>query len=96
MSASAPVPAPPPRPGTPVPGPPGAGPGLAAGPPPRLGPPLVADAPGAAETGHAAVDAALARLDGLAEVPTEAHAALFEGVHEQLRQTLAALDQPRP
>ena len=42
------------------------------------------------------MDAALARLDGLAEVPSEGHAALFEAVHEQLRQTLAALDQPHP
>jgi hypothetical protein len=42
------------------------------------------------------VDEALARLGELAEVPAEGHAALFESVHEQLRQTLASLDQPHP
>ncbi|QMU71886.1 hypothetical protein [Streptacidiphilus sp. P02-A3a] len=51
---------------------------------------------GVEETGVAGVDAALARLEGLAEVPSEEHAAVFEAVHEQLRQTLAGLDQPHP
>jgi hypothetical protein len=50
----------------------------------------------APETGVAAVDEALARLEELADVPSESHAALFESVHEQLRQTLASLDQPHP
>lgn len=44
------------------------------------------------ETGHGAVDAALARLAGLGEVPTEAHAEVYEGVHQSLRDTLNALD----
>lgn len=48
------------------------------------------------ETGHPGVDAALGQLEQLAEVPTEARAELFEGVHQQLRDTLAALDQPHP
>jgi hypothetical protein len=79
----------------PMPGPPSSSAGAVPGPGPGPGPARVAP-PAPAETGHPAVDAALARLDDLAEVPSEAHAELFEGVHEQLRQTLAALDQPRP
>ncbi|MEY9967463.1 hypothetical protein ABIA33_005534 [Streptacidiphilus sp. MAP12-16] len=51
---------------------------------------------GLAETGHARVDAALALLGELDGVPTEAHAGVYEGVHEQLRDTLSALDEPRP
>jgi hypothetical protein len=49
------------------------------------------------ETGHPAVDEALSRLDALDGVPTEAHAPVFEGVHQQLRDTLSALDAaPHP
>ena len=55
--------------------------------------PPAADAPG---TGHAAVDAALAQLDGLAGMPTDAHAEVFESVHRTLRDTLSALDDPGP
>jgi hypothetical protein len=49
-----------------------------------------------AETGHPGVDAALARLDELDGVPTEAHAQVFEDVHQRLRGTLSALDAPHP
>jgi hypothetical protein len=48
------------------------------------------------ETGVEAVDAALGRLEELADVPAEGQAAFFESIHEQLRQTLASLDQPHP
>ncbi|WP_042440768.1 hypothetical protein [Streptacidiphilus albus] len=48
------------------------------------------------ETGHPGVDAALGQLEQLADVPTGARAELFESVHQRLRDTLAALDQPRP
>ncbi|MFI8083933.1 hypothetical protein ACIF6L_24390 [Kitasatospora sp. NPDC086009] len=47
-------------------------------------------------TGHPAVDAALARLEALDGVPTEAHVAVYEDVHQRLTDTLAALDQDRP
>lgn len=48
------------------------------------------------ETGHDAVDAALARLAELDGVPVEVHAEVYEGVHQVLRDTLGALDDPRP
>ena len=48
------------------------------------------------ETGHPGVDAALGQLEQLADVPTGARAELLESVHQQLRDTLAALDQPHP
>lgn len=85
MSEPTPVPAPP-RP--PLPGPSPSGPGAV---PARPAPPGLA-----AGTGHPGVDAALARLEELGEVPTDEHGALYEGVHEQLRQVLAALDRPHP
>lgn len=44
------------------------------------------------ETGHDAVDSALARLVELDGVPTEAHAGVYESVHQTLRDTLNALD----
>ncbi|MFI9331169.1 hypothetical protein ACIGZJ_26985 [Kitasatospora sp. NPDC052868] len=44
-------------------------------------------------SGHPAVDAGLARLAALDGVPTEAHAAVYEDVHQRLADTLAALDQ---
>ena len=44
------------------------------------------------ETGHDAVDSALARLAELDGVPTEAHAGVYEGVHQTLRDTLNGLD----
>jgi hypothetical protein len=48
------------------------------------------------ETGHDAVDAALARLTELDGVPTEAHAGVYESVHQALRDTLSALDNDHP
>ncbi|MFC1401309.1 MULTISPECIES: hypothetical protein [Streptacidiphilus] len=49
------------------------------------------------ETGHDAVDSALARLAELDGVPTEAHAGVYESVHRTLRDTLNALDaEPHP
>ncbi|MFF1908498.1 hypothetical protein [Kitasatospora sp. NPDC058218] len=47
-------------------------------------------------TGHPAVDAALARLEALDGVPTEAHVAVYEDVHQRLTDTLAALDRDDP
>ncbi|MFC1420675.1 hypothetical protein [Streptacidiphilus cavernicola] len=51
---------------------------------------------GPVETGHGPVDAALARLGELDGVPVEAHAEVYEGVHQVLRDTLKGLDEPRP
>ncbi|WP_042403242.1 hypothetical protein [Streptacidiphilus carbonis] len=48
--------------------------------------------PQVVETGHDAVDAALAGLGEVGGVPTEAHAAVYESVHQALRDTLNALD----
>ncbi|MGW6914777.1 hypothetical protein ACWGB8_13330 [Kitasatospora sp. NPDC054939] len=45
-----------------------------------------------APTGHPGVDAGLARLEALDGVPTEAHAAVYEDVHQRLTDILAALD----
>jgi hypothetical protein len=45
------------------------------------------------ETGNDGVDRALARLGELATLPTEEHGAVYEDVHERLRETLAALDE---
>ncbi|HWA64790.1 MAG TPA: hypothetical protein VG899_00260 [Mycobacteriales bacterium] len=50
-----------------------------------------APAPGE-PTGVAAVDAALARLQDLAEVPVEAHVEIFDDVQRQLHDALAELD----
>ncbi|MFE6871882.1 hypothetical protein ACFVFS_35755 [Kitasatospora sp. NPDC057692] len=44
-------------------------------------------------TGHPAVDAGLARLEVLDGVPTDAHVAVYEDVHQRLADTLAALDR---
>ncbi|WP_395293835.1 hypothetical protein ACF9IK_09715 [Kitasatospora hibisci] len=44
-------------------------------------------------TGHPAVDAGLARLAALDGVPTGAHVAVYEDVHQRLTETLAALDR---
>ena len=48
------------------------------------------------ETGHAGVDAALARLGELGGVPVEVHAEVYDDVHQVLRDTLSGLDEPRP
>jgi hypothetical protein len=47
-----------------------------------------------AETGHADVDGALARLSVLDGVPAEEHSGVYEDVHERLQGILAALDRP--
>lgn len=44
-------------------------------------------------TGHAEVDAALDRLRELSELPTGAHADLYDGVHQRLQDALAKIDQ---
>lgn len=43
-------------------------------------------------TGHADVDAALARLLELEALPTAEHVAVFEDVHGRLQEALAELD----
>ncbi|KJY27323.1 MULTISPECIES: hypothetical protein [unclassified Streptomyces] len=48
---------------------------------------------GLTPTGHPAVDAGLARLAALDGVPTDAHVAVYEDVHQRLADTLAALDR---
>lgn len=49
------------------------------------------------ETGHPGVDAVLARLEALEGTPTDVHVALYEDVHQRLRETLTALDnRPGP
>ncbi|MEV7776084.1 hypothetical protein [Kitasatospora sp. NPDC086791] len=59
------------------------------GPVPEVGPLGVELLP----TGHAAVDAGLARLEALDGAPAEEHVAVYEDVHQRLADTLAALDQ---
>jgi hypothetical protein len=64
---------------------------------PRPAPALPsAPVPTVRETGHGGVDGALARLGELGGAPVEAHAEVYEGVHEVLRATLKGLDEPRP
>ena len=98
MIEPTPAPGPPPRPTpglTPPPGPrptPVSTPVTSPAPPARAEPP----APLVRETGHGVVDGALARLAELDGVPVEAHAEVYEGVHEVLRDTLKGLDEPRP
>jgi hypothetical protein len=43
-------------------------------------------------TGEPRVDAALARLDELEELPVTEHRAVFEDVHQRLRDVLGELD----
>jgi hypothetical protein len=40
-------------------------------------------------TGHAAIDAALERLDGLDDLDISAHPAEFDAIHRVLRESLA-------
>ncbi|MFI6447746.1 hypothetical protein [Kitasatospora sp. NPDC050543] len=47
-----------------------------------------------APTGHPGVDEALAGLETLGGVPTEAHVPVYEDVHQRLTETLAELDDP--
>ncbi len=47
-------------------------------------------------TGDARVDAAVARLDDLAELPVAEHPAVFEYVHERLTEALGDLDVRDP
>ncbi len=48
-------------------------------------------------TGHPAVDAVLASLEGLDDKPVREHVAVFESAHEQLRRALdEADDEPNP
>ncbi|MFB6890306.1 hypothetical protein ACFCX4_13425 [Kitasatospora sp. NPDC056327] len=77
---------------------PQAPPGPVAVPLPVAVPPHVAAEPsplgvGLTPTGHPAVDAGLARLEALDGVPTDAHVAVYEDVHQRLADTLAALDR---
>jgi hypothetical protein len=48
-----------------------------------------------AGTGNPRVDAALAELDRITELPPAEQVAGFTAVHEQLQATLATLDQER-
>jgi hypothetical protein len=48
-----------------------------------------------ARTGVAAADAALDRLDGLADAPVEDHVEIFDEVQRRLHEGLAELDDGR-
>jgi hypothetical protein len=48
--------------------------------------------PEAAPAGEPAVDAMIARLDGLDGLPLDQHVAVFEETHAGLRQVLSELD----
>ncbi|MCD0484636.1 hypothetical protein LO771_20125 [Streptacidiphilus sp. ASG 303] len=106
MAESVPEPAPGSAPAEPPGGPggPPAGPVTAAAVPPGSrpggGPWAPSEEPlglAVEETGHAAVDAALARLEAADGTPADAHVPLYEDVHQRLRDTLAALDnRPGP
>ena len=45
-------------------------------------------------TGDAAVDAVVASLRGLDELPVSEHVAVFERAHESLRQVLSGAGEP--
>jgi hypothetical protein len=46
------------------------------------------------ETGDARVDAVVAGLGRLGDLPVEAHAQVFQGALAELEATLAAVDEP--
>lgn len=61
-----------------------------------VGEPAAGAAPPAAaapRTGHAEVDAALARLPELEDLPAADHVAVFDDVHGRLERALAELDE---
>ena len=47
-------------------------------------------------TGDEAVDAVVASLRGLDDLPVSEHVAVFEQAHESLRQVLSGAGEPRP
>ncbi|MGP3967567.1 hypothetical protein [Streptomyces sp. 6N223] len=51
---------------------------------------------GVQPTGHAGVDAQLARLADTDRLPVAEHLEVYEDAHRALRDTLTTLDQPRP
>ena len=51
------------------------------------------DRPTAVMTGSEGVDAALAHLDGLDDVPVADHVTVFDAVHRGLQDALATLDE---
>ncbi len=55
-----------------------------------------ADAGDGARTGDEAVDAVVASLAGLDELPVDEHVAVFEQAHDALRRTLAGAGQDGP
>lgn len=50
-------------------------------------------APAESGTGHPGVDAALAQLDAVAELPPAEQVGAYEAVHRALTGTLSAIDQ---
>lgn len=50
---------------------------------------IAARSPQPVETGHPAVDEVLRSLNGLDDVPVDAHVPVFEQAHEELRRTLS-------
>ena len=84
----------PPRPAAPVPGPPrapAAAPATPAVPAGSPGDDAVADRADGT-TGDPAVDEALTRLEGLAELPVREHVAVFDAVHGALQDRLADVE----
>ncbi|MDQ1675695.1 MAG: hypothetical protein QOC93_839 [Actinomycetota bacterium] len=84
-----------PVPGPAVPAVPLPGPAVPAAPVP--GPAVAAAAPGPAPaqggTGDLRVDAALARLDGLDELPVAEHVGEYNAVHRALQDALTTIDE---
>jgi hypothetical protein len=84
----------PPRPGPPVPGPRVPGPPTPAPPSPTpatANPP--AQGPVGDGTGDPRVDAALARLDRLDELPVAEHVGEYDAVHRALQDALTTIDE---
>jgi hypothetical protein len=87
-AVSAPVPGPP-VPGPPVPGPPVPGPPASAATSPAAG----GVQPVTGGTGDVRVDAALARLDRLDDLPVADHVGEYDAVHRALQDALTAIDE---
>ena len=79
VAVSAPIPRPGPPPNRPVPGPPPAATGSLAG-------------PGGAASTVAAVQASVADLDQLDDLPVADHVARYDALHGTLSEALAAID----
>ncbi|HEY2674093.1 MAG TPA: hypothetical protein VGJ07_27475 [Rugosimonospora sp.] len=57
------------------------------------GPPVPGSPAATGPTGHPLIDAALGRLERIAEQPAPVQVAAYEETHRVLQQTLATIDQ---